>query len=161
MNWLARLKKIEMVPEQDATEPTKAGFVGFVAPDMASMPKTGGDLSAANDPAPNSDRWCWPHGEAMNSREIDAITARVARFAGKGLGLDDAEALAGKLVRRDREPDDRRLCLECIHLSGQYRRAWTCRNWQRAGIAIQASDAQLSTALVTLHQRCDGFAPQD
>ena len=123
MNWLVRLKKIEIACEQDATEPTKASFVGFVAPDMALMPKTGGNLSAANDPAPYPDRWCWPHSEAMNGREIDTFMARVARFTGKGLGLDDAEALADKLVRRDREPDDRGLCLECIHLSGQYGKA--------------------------------------
>ncbi len=158
MNWLARLKKIKTAPERDATETTKRVSVVFVAPGMAPMPKTRGDSPAANDPTPAPDRWCWPHSEAMNTREIDTFTARLARFTDKGLGLDDAEALADKLVRRDREPDDRRLCLECLHLSGQSGKAWDCRNWQRAGVASRARDAQLSAALVYQLQRCDGFA---
>ncbi|MDO8440968.1 MAG: hypothetical protein Q7S97_07165 [Polaromonas sp.] len=94
----------------------------------------------------------------MNTREIDTFTARLARFTDKGLGLDDAEALADKLVKRDREPDDRRLCLECFHLSGQLGKTWDCRNWQRAGVALRARDAQLPAALVIQPQRCDGFA---
>jgi len=32
------------------------------------------------------------------------------------LNLIDATALADKLVIRDRDGDDRRLCLECVHL---------------------------------------------
>ena len=67
---------------------------------------------------PDPDRWAWPHSEAMNGREIDTFTARLARFTDKGLMLDDAEKLADKLVTRDRESDDRRLCLECVHLAG-------------------------------------------
>ena len=157
MNWLARLKKIETAPERDATEPTKPGFVGFVAPDTAPLQKTGFDSPAANDPAPNPDCWCWPHSEAMNTREIETFTARLAGFTDKGLGLDDAENLADKLIQRDRDLDDRRLCLECFHLSGQSGKAWDCRNWQRAGIALWARDAQLATALVLQLQRCDGF----
>ena len=164
MNWLARLKKIEIAPEWDATEPTKPihepenrGFVGFVAPDMAHTPKTGADLLAANDPAEDPDRWCWPHTVAMNTREIDTFTARLAQFTDKGLGLDDADELADKLVKRDRDLDDRRLCLECIQLSGQCGKAWDCRNWRRAGVALRARDAQLWAALVFQLQRCDGF----
>ena len=148
MNWLARLKKIEIAPERDATEPTKPGFVGFVAPDMAPMPKTRGDSPAANDPAADPDRWAWPHSQAMTGAEIDTFTARLARFTDKGLSLEDAEARADRLVKRDRESDDRRLCLECFHLSGQSGKTWDCRNWQRAGVAIKARDAQLSAALV-------------
>lgn len=159
MNWLARLKKIEIAPERDATEPTKPGFVGFVAPDMAPMPKTRGDSTAANDPAADFDRWCWPHSAAMTGAEIDTFSARLARFTDKGLGLEDAEALADKLVTRDRESDDRRLCLECLHLSSQCGNAWPCKNWQRAGLALTAKDAQLSAALVYQLQRCDGFTP--
>ena len=122
------------------------------------MQKTGSDSAAANDPAPDPDRWAWPHSAAMNGAEIDAFTARLARFTDKGLSLDDGEALADKLVTRDRESDDRRLCLECHHLSGQSGKAWHCRNWQRAGVALRARDAQLSAALVIQPQRCDGFA---
>ena len=157
MNWLARLKNIDVTPAPEPTEPTKPGYVGFVGLDMAPMQKTGGVPPAANDPTPDPDRWCWPHSEAMNTGEIEIFTARLARFTDKGLSLRDGEALADKLVKRDRESDDRRLCLECFHLSGQYGKAWDCRNWQRAGIASRARDAQLSGALVCQLQRCDGF----
>ena len=114
---------------------------------------------AANDPTPvtqDPDRWAWPHSAAMNGAEIDTFTARLARFTDRGLGLDDAEALADKLVTRDRESDDRRLCFECIHLAG-YSGTWGCRNWQRAGVATKARNAQLPAALVVQLQRCDGF----
>ena len=57
-----------------------------------------GNLAVADtDP----DRWCWPHGAAMNTVEIDTFTARLARFTDKGMSLSDAEALADKLVVRD------------------------------------------------------------
>ena len=166
MNWLARLKKIDVAPKPEATEPTKpseaplkGGFVGFVAPDMAPMQKTKGYSPAANDPAlvtQNPDRWCWPHSEAMTGREIETFTARLVRITDKGVSLNDGEALADKLVMRDRESDDRRLCLECTHLAG-HAGHWGCRNWQRAGVAVRARDAGLSAALVMQLQRCDGF----
>ena len=35
---------------------------------------------AANDPAPDPDRWSYPHSAAMNTAEIDRFTARLARF---------------------------------------------------------------------------------
>jgi hypothetical protein len=103
------------------------------------------------------DRWCWPHSTAMNTAEIDTFTARLARFTDKGLSLDDGEKLADKLVARDRESDDRRLCLECLHLAGHGAGSWRCGAWQAAGVAIRARDAQLPTDFVNLLQRCDGF----
>ena len=93
----------------------------------------------------------------MNGAEIDTFTARLARFTDKGLNLDDAEALADKLVTRDRESDDRRLCLECVHLAGHGAGDTRCTNWQRARVAMRAKDAQLSAALAHRLQRCGGF----
>ncbi|NMM10942.1 MAG: hypothetical protein HHJ16_11815 [Polaromonas sp.] len=178
MNWLARLKKIDTAPQGDATEPTKPGFVGFVASGMAPMQKTGRDSPAANDAAQvlalvansevstqvaspaalfaDPDRWAWPHSQAMTGREIDTLTARLARFTDKGISQIDGEALADKLVTRDRDADERRLCLECVHLAG-HAGIWGCGNWQPAGVATRARDARLSTALVHQLQRCDGF----
>ena len=157
MNWLARLKKIDTAPGMDATETTKRVSVVFVAPDMAPMQKTGSDSPAANDPAADPDRWAWPHSAAMTGAEIETFTARLARFTDRGLGLEDAEALADKLVTRDRESDDRRLCVECVHLTGHSAGAMRCTNWQRAGVAIKAPDAQLSPALVCQAHRCGGL----
>ena len=156
MNWLARLKKIDTAPTAEATEPTKPGFVGFVAPGMAPVQKTGADAPAANDAAPDPDRWCWPHSQAMTGREIDTFTVRLHHFTRRGLAEPEAERLADKLVTRDREADDRRLCLECTHLAGRAG-VWGCRNWQQAAIASKARDAQLPAALVIQPQRCNGF----
>ena len=157
MKWLARLKKIEIVPETDATKTTKSVSVVFVAPISACVEKTGGESAAANDPTPDPDRWAWPHSAAMTGAEIDTFMARLVRFTDTGLTLDDGEALADKLVMRDREADDRRLCLECTHLAGYAANAWQCRNWQRAGVAIKARDAGLPDDLARKLQRCDGF----
>lgn len=108
-------------------------------------------------PAPHltaeADRSCWPHSSAMNSVEIGTFMARLERFTDKGMAYDEAEALADKLVQRDREGDDRRLCLECRHLQGAGR--WRCGNWQQAGVAQQG----LARDLVLMLQRCDGYHP--
>jgi len=106
----------------------------------------------------NSDRWCWPHSTAMTGSEIDLFTARLARFTTKGLTHGDAEPLADKLVIRDRDDDDRALCLECTYLAGYGRTSWRCGNWQRAGVARQSSDVQLPAGLVFQLQRCNDFA---
>ncbi len=171
--WLARLKN-EKAPGTHATKPTKptqgeekTGFVGFVAYPQSPFQKLeAGDsvveapqAPVANDgarpalaPASDPDRWCWPHSQAMNTEEIDTFTARLARFTDKGVNHDDAELLADKLVHRDREGDDRRLCLECVHLQGFGR--WRCGNWQAAEVARDG----LARDLVLILQRCGGFA---
>lgn len=112
---------------------------------------------AANDPAPDPDRWCWPVSTAMNTGEIDSFEARLARFTDKGLMLDEAERLADRLVNRDRESDNRRLCLECMHLAGHGTATWRCGNWQAAGVAIRARYAELPGDIVCQLQRCGGF----
>ena len=108
----------------------------------------------------NPDRWCWPHSSAMNGAEIDTFAARLHQFADKGLARNDGEALADKLVLRDRDQDDRRVCLECKHFAGHGAKSWRCDNWQAAGVAIRSSDAQLPADLVVQLQRCDGFTAQ-
>lgn len=121
---------------------------------------------AAADQFRNSDKnsgtgpdcWCYPHSTAMNGNEIDLFTARLHRFTDKGLTRTDGEALAYRLVIRDREADDRRSCLECRHLSGYGNTSWRCGNWQAAGVAIRPRDTQLPADLVLQLQRCDGFA---
>jgi hypothetical protein len=165
VNWLGRLKNAPSA-ETDATKATKppltqaeTGFVGFVAPTLAALEKIESVAVAVNDPlvtaTDNPDRWCWPVSDAMNTAEIDTFTARLSRFTTKGMTIADGETLADKLVIRDREQDDRHSCFECAHLAGSGR--WRCGNWQRAGVAMRARDAQLPIDLVNLLQRCDGF----
>ena len=56
----------------------------------------------------NPDRHCWPHSVAMNSGEIDLFLVRLEAFVARGLNESKAEELSDRLVRRDRESDDRR-----------------------------------------------------
>ena len=152
------LKKGSLRGFATATVATVATDRPFTAPCVASVATVAvasKQKLAANDPAPNPDRWCWPRSTAMNTVEIDTFTARLARFTGKGLTIAGGEGLADKLVLRDREQGDWHSCFECTHLSGAG--GWRCGNWQRAGVAIRARDAQLPTDFVNLLQRCDGF----
>ena len=105
-------------------------------------------------------RWCWPHSTAMTGQEIDTFAERTGQFNRRGLAALEAELLADKLVIRDRESDDRRLCLECVHLAGHAAGSWGCRNWQRAEVANTSRDARLPDELVRTLQRCDGFIHQ-
>lgn len=166
MGWLARLKS-EKSHGTYATEPTKppegvgkVGFVGFVACPPATFQKIEGEdrpsetkAQAVNDAAPAVSVSDDCGNPAMTAREVDTFTARLARFTEKGLTLEDGERLADKLVIRDREGDDRRLCLECAHLHGAGR--WRCGNWQAASVARQG----LARDLVLILQRCSGFRP--
>lgn len=162
MSWLARLKK-QTAPETHAAKPTKpprrgqgGGFAGFVAYPSAPFQNINPAKAAANDAsaetlAADPDRYCWPHSNAMNGEEIDTFMARLSQFTDKGLILDEAERLADKLVIRDRDSDDRRLCLECPHLQGRVR--WRCGNWKAADVARDG----LAPDLVKTLQRCGGY----
>ncbi|MEJ8855810.1 hypothetical protein WKW79_14600 [Variovorax robiniae] len=110
------------------------------------------DAKAANDPAPDLDRWCWPNSDAMNTVEIDTFTLRVVLFTERGLMPAGAEALAEKLMKRDREGDDRRTCIECVNLGGRAGSS-RCSAWRSAGLGVQA----IPSEWVTLPQRCAAF----
>lgn len=97
----------------------------------------------------------WPHTEAMNPNEVETLKVRLSSFANKGLSADQAELLAYKLVIRDREEDNRKLCLECVHLKGLGQSRWRCSNWQRAFVTRHS----LARDLVFMLQRCPGFRP--
>ena len=150
MNWLARLKEKATDPSTAPAEPTKAPSAGFVSAWEAPAADFG---PVVNDPEFHSedlDRWCWPMSEAMNGREIDLMIARSNLFSDRGMRTDDAERLADVLVNRDREMDDRRLCMECAHLSGR-----------RCSASAIAGAGQNVVALVQLPQRCPAFKPAE
>jgi hypothetical protein len=170
MNWLARLKNASSA-ETDATKAMKprqaqpeAGFVGFVAPTLAAFEKIKNYAVAVNDAVvtatDNPDRWSWPVSDAMNTVEIGTFMARMARFTTKGMTIADSEVLADKLVIRDRDQDDRKVCLECRHIAGHGAGSWHCGNWQASVVAMRSRDAQLPADLVVQLQRCDGFTAQ-
>ena len=158
--WLARLKN-QNAPGAEATKPTKptqdtpeGGFVGFVAYPQGHIQKIDGAVAnseapAANAPAIDPDRWAWPHSSAMNGQELDTLMARQDLFCQRAASTQDAERLADRLVNRDRSSDDRRLCLECLHLRGEG--PYRCGNARAAGV-----HADLARDLVLTLQRCHG-----
>ena len=160
--WAARAKL--HLSQKGATD----SAISDVTPLLALMTPPSGALhekpESENDSTHNgvaakldTDRWCWPHSSAMNGTEIEKFLARVSLFAAKGVTHDDGEGLADNLVIRDREDDDRRLCLECRNISGYGSGSWRCREWKLAGIALKSQDAGLPSDFVRTLQRCDGF----
>ena len=108
-----------------------------------------------------SDLWCYPNSSAMNTDEIAIFQARVSRYKSRGLDAEKSEALADKLLIRDRDQgaDDRISCLECRHLVNV--NGWYCKNWQQSKVCIRERDAYIGTDWVMLLQRCDGFKAMD
>ena len=88
------------------------------------------------------------HAPCWDDAEIAAFTARTERFA--LLGRADADDLAERLTLRDRDGDDRRLCLECTWLGD------TGRCLAAATGRIPGADRRLEPAQ-TLLQRCVAF----
>lgn len=96
-------------------------------------------------------RGCRDFFSPIGSASNDAAPARSRpyRLAQADAAADD---LAERLHLRDVRGDDRRLCVECIHLAGRPG-AWRCSIHRAAGVG-----RDLPTAWVTLPQRCPGFA---
>lgn len=148
MNWLAKLKKKATPPTTDPAEPAKAPSAGFVSGREAPVADFG---AVVNDPEfglGDVDRWSWPLSEAMNGAEIDRFNTRVALFAERGIHIEEAERLADGLVMRDREQDDRRICLECSQLRGS-----------RCSVPAKSGAGSNVQSLIRLPQRCAGFDP--
>lgn len=109
-------------------------------------------------PIADPDAYCWPHSTAMNTQEISMFMQRLDVFAWKGVALPEAESLADALVLRDRDGDDRKLCLECCHLRGGAG-PWRCANATAAQMAVNTHHVDLPAGLTQQLQRCPGFKP--
>lgn len=133
---------------------TSATFATFEVQAGTKVAESQKSQPAAKDTALNPDRYCWPHSSAWNTCEIELLNRRAALFVRRGADEAQAEKLADRLVTRDREDDDRRLCLECRHLQGAT--PWRCGNWCMAGVAVRSGDAGLARDMVMLLQRCPG-----
>ena len=168
---LIRAHKVELVAWLTAANDATAEAVAPIAvanlPDRTTAPVEA--IEASINPAvtaelepcppvaivgtpPDPDRWCWPHTDAMTGAEIATYTSRQVLFTAKGLTTVKAEVLADTLLTRDRDGDDRRICLECSHLSGWNGRR-QCRGLQYAGMG----GPLVSAGQVAMLQRCNGF----
>jgi hypothetical protein len=162
MSWLARLKNTENNPEDALQNLQKPDFVGFVGTQCGPFQNSKGNSASLlasfphpvnNAAAPDPVTSPSSYGTAMTEQELDVLVERMALFIDRDLSMDDAEVTAVRLTYRDREMDDRRLCLECQHLFGgaDSRR---CSQWQKVG---QINGPAIPGELVTLLQRCAGF----
>ena len=88
---------------------------------------------------------------AWTNADLSAYLDRRARLLRWGWTVPEAEALAERLVRRDRELDERVSCADCRHY-----RPGRCSNYRRAGLNV----ADVSRDLAALLQRCPGFQPE-
>lgn len=86
---------------------------------------------------------------AWTDGDIARFIARRARLLRWGWAEPDAETLAERLVKRDRERDDRVSCAECQHY-----RPGRCGNHRRAGL----HSPDVGRDLMALLQRCPGHA---
>ncbi len=85
---------------------------------------------------------------ACTDADIARFQARRDRLLRWGWAEPEAEALAERLVKRDREADPRVTCAECKHY-----RPGRCGNHRRAGLW----SAEIGRNLAGLLQRCAGF----
>ena len=89
------------------------------------------------------------HAGGWDDAEIERFLVREARFTRLGR-VADAEHLAERLTLRDREQDDRRLCLECAALADN-------RRCELAAQGRLAGAYRRLEPLPTILQRCPGF----
>lgn len=85
---------------------------------------------------------------AWNDKDIARFLELQARLIWWRWAEPDAEYMAERLVRRDREQDDRVSCVECRHF-----RPGRCGNYRRAGL----STSEVGHDMAGLLQRCAGF----
>ncbi len=86
---------------------------------------------------------------AWTGADIAAFIDRRARLLRWGWTEPEAERLADRLVRRDREQDERVSCIDCRHY-----RPGHCGNRRQAGLNVP----DMGRALAMTLQRCQGFA---
>lgn len=110
--YLEALRKRENAqPEslKNQNNPSEDGSLGFL----------GSPESAIQDRNPReSPGGARPELIAWSETEVELCKQRVGTFIQRGLKDYTADALASRLVERDRMQDDRRACAECQHLAG-------------------------------------------
>jgi hypothetical protein len=95
-----------------------------------------------------------PRGSSQDSQDSQGCrpaieSTRFARLLRWGWSAAEAEALAERLTRRDREDDDDRVsCTDCNHYG-----PGRCGNYRRAGL----HGPEVGRDLAAILQRCPGF----
>ena len=90
------------------------------------------------------------HAGAWDDAELSAFTTRVLVLQRRGIEADGADHLAERLTLRDRDGDDRRMCVECSHLGDGGR----CL--AAAAGRVHGADRRMEP-VPTILQRCEAF----
>lgn len=133
--WLARLRELDAPPPGGTDKTDKT-------PLLAVLAVTPGGGDGLHEAAPDLSAVAWTDADV--ARFLD----RRARLLRWGWAEPDADALAERLLQRDRDVDVRVACVDCKHY-----RPGRCGNHKRAGLG---SD-EVGRDLAGLLQRCDGF----
>jgi hypothetical protein len=91
------------------------------------------------------------HAGGWTDAEIQTFTGRVLLLVRRGVSTTVADDLAERLTLRDRDGDDRRLCLECRHF-----RPGRCGNHRAAGL----HSSELGRDVAAMLQRCQGYGTE-
>ena len=143
--WIERLQSKTAHPlAGGADETPKTPLVGVLSV-MAVATQGGCANSSPADSGPDLSAVAW------TDEDIARFLARRTRLLRWGWSEPEAEKLADRLVRRDREQDERVSCTDCRHY-----RPGRCGNHRRAGLTT----FDLGRDLAALLQRCDGFEPE-
>ncbi|MDO9093993.1 MAG: hypothetical protein Q7U99_15315 [Rubrivivax sp.] len=139
--WAARLAENSAAPSFEGTDKTaKRGLLSV----LAVTPEGGArEFEAAQMvDALDLSAVAWTDGDI--ARFLD----RRARLLRWGWAEPEAEKLADRLARRDRDRDERVSCTDCRHY-----RPGRCGNHRRAGLNV----AEVGRDLAAMLQRCAGF----
>ena len=137
--WAALLEAIDEKPGR-ATDETRITQVSRVM----SVP-VGGAAQSARDELDLA-------AVAWTDADIERYLLRLDRLLRWGWLESEAQELAERLVRRDRERADERVsCADCLHY-----RPGSCGNHRRAGLGTPDVGRDLAAML----QRCPGFQPR-
>lgn len=93
---------------------------------------------------------------ALTEKQLLRMQFRIALFRRRGLSEAAAETLADRLAERDFDRDDRRCCLECLHLQTP----GTCFQAQRGLIPNTTTRKNVEHAYASVRdllQRCEAF----
>lgn len=136
--WLERLREISAPPPPGTDKTDRTPLVSVLA-----VTPEGGAALHADVAAPALAAVAWTDADI---ERFLAVRDRLLRW---GWPESEAEDLADRAVEGRRGGDERRACIECLHLGAGRR----CGNPRAAGLGLD-----LPRALVELPQRCPGYA---
>jgi hypothetical protein len=105
-------------------------------------------LLAGAKPEPTQSPY-WPNTQHANDTELDTMQARLMLFTRRGMDDTEADQLADKLLKVDREQSGQVTCHLCQHFNPRRK---TCGNFRSAGVG-----QEVGSDLAAMLQRCPGY----